>query len=391
MKFKGKQFVSCLLVVVSSVVSFFAGYVVGNYDKSVKRETVSNPLLEQESFFVESSDLNFGMKIRIADAVSTETGVTTTSSEDVKTVTASFTPTYAVQPTVIFSLAWKNAESEWATGKTVTDYVKIVDDDPSDLTANLECIKAFGELITLKCMVADNSAIYDTATLHYLQKINSFMFRAGTYMEAGPNGIICDIDTWFDLDAPDGCKLVTIDYDETQASDFNFIYSINNGLWSEEPEYEEVYTDPILEEIRITMTNDWKNEISACSDLYPNFSIFSGLTHQTVYKFDKLKRTFEFNASLTRGEMYSGYALPFSFCLSANDVLSKSYEELVSNYSMFFEILKNFDASLFDITVTCRNPFMDAVNIYILEVCIDTDSIVIPAQSVAVDTETIVF
>ena len=151
MKIKGKQLLSCVLVVVSCAVSFGAGYVVGNYDKYESKGVTLDSLESQESFFVEGSDLNRGMKLMIADAVSTETNVTTTSSETVKTVTATFTPSYAVAPKVVFSLAWKNASSEWATGKTVTDYVKMVDEDPNDLMAELQCLKAFGELITLKC------------------------------------------------------------------------------------------------------------------------------------------------------------------------------------------------------------------------------------------------
>lgn len=40
-----------------------------------------------------------------------------------------------------------DASSAWATGKTVTDYVTVTPTANGALTANVECIKDFGEQI----------------------------------------------------------------------------------------------------------------------------------------------------------------------------------------------------------------------------------------------------
>lgn len=68
-----------------------------------------------------------------------------------------------------WSIAWKNFSSEWATGKVVTDYIKLTPDEV-DLTAEVELIAAFGEQIIVTAASRICPEIEATATIDYLKR-----------------------------------------------------------------------------------------------------------------------------------------------------------------------------------------------------------------------------
>ena len=86
------------------------------------------------------------------------------------TLTATITPSDATNKAVTYSVAWKNASSSWAKGKTVTDYVTVKQATAGSLTATVTCLKGFSEQIIVTCAVTDNVDLKATCTVDYLRK-----------------------------------------------------------------------------------------------------------------------------------------------------------------------------------------------------------------------------
>lgn len=64
--------------------------------------------------------------------------------------------------------AFKNPSSSWATGKTVSTYVTA---SPSGNELTVQCLKAFGEQIVVKCTSSFNTAVSKELTVDYKEKI----------------------------------------------------------------------------------------------------------------------------------------------------------------------------------------------------------------------------
>ncbi|MBQ7788819.1 MAG: hypothetical protein IJ398_04100 [Clostridia bacterium] len=108
----------------------------------------------------------------------TPTALSETASEGI-TLVATVEPSYATKTAVDWSVSFANPESEWATGKTVTDYVKITPTEEGSLTATLECVAPFGEQIIVKVVSKENAEISDTCPLEYMRRVESVSLRVG--------------------------------------------------------------------------------------------------------------------------------------------------------------------------------------------------------------------
>ena len=98
-------------------------------------------------------------------------------------LTASVNPEYAYNQAVDWTVAWKNASSAWATGKTVADYITVTPTSDGALTAKLMSSGlAFGEQVIVTVRSRDNSSAYATATVDYYGRItgcSSFAIKNG--------------------------------------------------------------------------------------------------------------------------------------------------------------------------------------------------------------------
>ncbi|MBQ8685136.1 MAG: hypothetical protein IJ514_03070 [Clostridia bacterium] len=114
-------------------------------------------------------------------------------------VKATVTPSDANQH-VIWSVAFVNPSSAWATGKTVTDYVTVTTETEGSTTATVKCIKPFGEQIKLICTSEENANISDYITLDFIQSVKSVSLSFGDLpinlggqtdvtWEVNPNGV----------------------------------------------------------------------------------------------------------------------------------------------------------------------------------------------------------
>lgn len=95
-------------------------------------------------------------------------------AESAKQLTATITPTDATNKVVDWSVAWKNANSTWAKGKTVTSYVTVTPTSDGALTANVQCLKAFSEQVIVTVAVRNAEDINATCTVDYVQKALGF-------------------------------------------------------------------------------------------------------------------------------------------------------------------------------------------------------------------------
>lgn len=95
-------------------------------------------------------------------------------------LTATITPDNATNKAVDWTIAFVNAESEWATGKTVTDYVTVTPTADGALTANVECLQAFGEQVRVTVTSRDNTAVKANATVDYTEKLSAVKATFGS-------------------------------------------------------------------------------------------------------------------------------------------------------------------------------------------------------------------
>ena len=122
-------------------------------------------------------------------------------------LTATITPENATNKAVDWTIAFVNAESEWATGKTVTDYVTVTPTADGALTANVECLQAFGEQVRVTVTSRDNAAVKANATVDYTEKLSAVKATFGSTVLS--NGMAKS----FDLDASgQPAEVWTFDY-----------------------------------------------------------------------------------------------------------------------------------------------------------------------------------
>ena len=145
-----------------------------NDDEQQDGETDGGAVIEEG----EASGMKL-MSTRIAPEDYDEYGISP-MAETAYQLTATITPENATNKAVDWTIAFVNAESEWATGKTVTDYVTVTPTSDGALTANVECIKDFGEQVRVTVTSRDNTSVKANATVDYTQKLQSVKSTFGS-------------------------------------------------------------------------------------------------------------------------------------------------------------------------------------------------------------------
>ena len=88
------------------------------------------------------------------------------------TVTATVKPDSAVNKNVDWTVSWQNPESEFATGKTATDYVTAQPSSDGSTTAVISCLAPFGEQIKVSVISRANPGAYAVMTVDYEKKVS---------------------------------------------------------------------------------------------------------------------------------------------------------------------------------------------------------------------------
>ncbi len=94
-------------------------------------------------------------------------------AETAGTITATVTPSNATDKSLDWSVAWANASSSWATGKTVTDYFTVTPSSDGATTANWQCLKGFSEPIVVTATSRSNPDVSGTVNVDYVKRVTS--------------------------------------------------------------------------------------------------------------------------------------------------------------------------------------------------------------------------
>lgn len=127
-------------------------------------ENTKSPAVKENILFQQSEGK--GMSLA-SEVIEDESGNLTT------VITATITPDNATNKLVDWSLEWTNAESEFAQGKDVSDYMTITTAEDGALSATLTCLQAFGEQIKVKVVLRANNDITASATCDYVKRVES--------------------------------------------------------------------------------------------------------------------------------------------------------------------------------------------------------------------------
>ena len=164
----GKRIAVVLAFVTVCSIAMIAG---GQYAAKRKRDEQPQAAIENTIITPQQSNGIKLMSATIAPEDYEEYGVAATA-ESAMTLTATITPANATNKKVDWSVAWVNASSTWATGKTVTDYVTVTTATDGALTATVSCLKAFGEQITVKVASRENATKAASCTVDYVKKFD---------------------------------------------------------------------------------------------------------------------------------------------------------------------------------------------------------------------------
>ena len=118
------------------------------------------------------------------------------------TLTATVTPSWATQA-LSWSVAFSNPSSEWATGKTVTDYVTVTPGETT-LTATVQCLQPFGEQIIVTVSADEFDDVSATCTVDFQRRL----LRTLIYTEDYPEGTELEVRIG-KSDADTGCILLS--------------------------------------------------------------------------------------------------------------------------------------------------------------------------------------
>ena len=105
-------------------------------------------------------------------------------------LTATITPDNATNKAVDWTVTWvggrehdggsSEGSSDWSEGKTVTDYVTVTPTSDGALTANVECLQAFGTQVRVTVTSRDNAAATANATVDYTEKLSAVKATFGS-------------------------------------------------------------------------------------------------------------------------------------------------------------------------------------------------------------------
>lgn len=95
-------------------------------------------------------------------------------AETAYTLTATVLPEKASNKAVDWTVSFVNPSSAWATGKTVTDYVTVTPTADGALTANVECLQAFGEQIKVTVTSRNNAEATATCLVDYAERVAGY-------------------------------------------------------------------------------------------------------------------------------------------------------------------------------------------------------------------------
>ena len=168
--------------VLSNLLSLVLGAGIGAGSYAIKEQIRrgGNERIEQEApteldggGVIISESESQGMQLtasKLSSSEYAENGVST-QAESAYTLTATVKPEDAENKAVDWSIAFVNASSAWASGKSVTDYVTVTPSADGALTAVVTNLGEFGEQIKVTVTSRGNPSAKAECTVDHIQKV----------------------------------------------------------------------------------------------------------------------------------------------------------------------------------------------------------------------------
>lgn len=165
--------VSALAIIAGAAVG---GWAINEYVIKDNQFTITDQAYDSDGGMLVGEAEGNGIKLmsaKIAAADYAEYGVSA-QAEDAFVLTATITPDDSYDKTVDWSVRWQNANSSFAKGKTVTDYVTVTPTSDGALSASVACLQDFGEKIEVVCTSRANENASATCVCDYAKRVESF-------------------------------------------------------------------------------------------------------------------------------------------------------------------------------------------------------------------------
>lgn len=165
----------CLVVALAAVLSCVVFFNAGN-NVELRTEPDAAPVAIADGKKLYDGDVcAMPQKLTFASAndntTLNATATASTVSTGAVTLTATITPSDATNKNVSWEIAWKNPSSTWASGKTVSNYVKLNVNTSNRLQATITNVAPFGEQILITCTSAANTSAKATCTVDYVKRV----------------------------------------------------------------------------------------------------------------------------------------------------------------------------------------------------------------------------
>ena len=152
-----------------------AGIILGWFDKKEEPPAGEEQQQTEDGDMVVDEAEGSGIRVmsaKISPSNYEEYGISS-MAESAQRLTATITPANATNQEVDWAVVWVNPSSSWASGKTVTDYVTVTPTSDGALTANVECLQAFGEQVKVTCTSRQNPEASAGSKVDYIKRIIS--------------------------------------------------------------------------------------------------------------------------------------------------------------------------------------------------------------------------
>ena len=304
---------------------------------------------EQGGMLVEEGDSNgiSLMSVKIAAADYDEYGVSP-MAETAYTVTATVSGTEGADTSLDWSVVFVAPEDSWATGKTVTDYVTVTPTADGALTANVECLQAFGARIKVVAASRLSPSVKGEVFVDYARRVSDVSYQLAESL-SGQTGFTSEIELFHYIQP-------TVAAD---SSEQRFTYEFEKGVGTVDDSFD------VSMELRFT-TAFVEYGKTAISGFYPNSAFFVSVGEYFDTGKDFLVSAF--------GETWVNNADNFSLLIDALDSVQSSAPMVYSDgvFHLLIRFEGEYSTHVEDIPILVDTDFMSFVS----SVDLDKDSIV---------------
>ena len=284
------------IVMVVAILLCFAlagGWIAQTVVIKQKQET---PITETESNFTVTPDNNEFMRLTAMPLTAEQYDDYSIMpvAQSAYTLTATITPSNADDKTVDWSVAWKDSNSTWAKGKTVTSYVTITPTSDGALTASVSCLAAFGEQIIVTVIPRANTDISATCTLDYRQTITGVVSELSHYIY---NGSAADDTNRIATTSTGGTKTVNLAPSTYSTAFYQRYYTLTLSS---------TYTLPINTvsiTYKLNLTSNFRSALTSqgCSPVSTSGATFDTVSNATISSSKQVTMSFGNSGSTGKG------------------------------------------------------------------------------------------